>query len=151
MCKTKGRMNIKKGKLKNLISEYEMNLSNNNNKNEVFEKCYLYWENQFTQKRHSAGIAFFHKEKCYYNIKIDLFAKKHLQLRSIWATDNVIRYRLEVVRRPPNNKQEMRHLVGEGVSLKINGFNEIAVDIPPFEQKLVLVMPKTANAVKGVA
>ena len=107
------------------------------------EKLHLWWKDQYTEKRHYAGVAFYEEAYGEYRLKIDFLqgafeGARPIYLRALGSQEERVLYRAEVAVKK-NGKYAGRFPVGEGFSSK-DTEGDIIIDLGPFERKLVLSM-----------
>lgn len=103
-----------------------------NIRNEVFP---LYWKNPRTKTTFPAGVAFYQEEYGEFHLKIDEEpSEKRYYLKPIEASEEKVKYRMELVMKDKDGKFLRRQTVGKGSSHE----NEISVNYGSKYKDLVL-------------
>jgi hypothetical protein len=119
------------------------NSSNNNLVEKKSEVISLWWMDQKTNTRQKAGVAFYEDKYGEYRLKIDFISAmqdrpSHIYLKAVGSENNKVLYRAEALVKK-NSREVARFSVGEGYSSK-ETYNEIFVNLGPFEKTLVLTL-----------
>ena len=97
---------------------------------------YLYWLNEKTGTRCTAGVAFYSQTHDEYRLKIDFFPETQFYLKPIGLYGNKVTYRAEVAHKK-HGRFIGRRSIGMGILTK-ETTNEIHLELGPFTNKLIL-------------